>query len=54
MVKTAPSASVVAFSSKTASGSVVAFTGGAVAPLGKGGVGLAAVVVAGVGGLLVV
>ena len=38
----------------TPSASVVAFTGGAVAPLRKGAAGLVAVIVAGVGGLLVV
>ncbi len=54
MVKTTPSGSVLAFSSKTASGSVVAFTGAAAPLLGKGAAGLVAVVVAGVGGLMVV
>lgn len=42
---------MVPVGSKTASGSVVAFTGGATK---KAAVGLVAVVVAGVGGLLVV
>lgn len=54
VVKTTPSGSVLAFSSKTASGSVVAFTGAAAPLLGKGAAGLVAVVVAGVGGLMVV
>ena len=43
----------MAFSSKTGSASVVAFTGAAAPLMGKGMAGLVAVVVAGVGGLLV-